>query len=71
MRLASDWRKIIKHSYSVKVLAFAAVLSGMEFVMPYFADAFADHPRIFAGIMFLVVAAAFFARIVAQHEFED
>lgn len=64
MRMASDWRVILRRAWSVRLMALAAVLSGIEIIMPLYADAFPRHT--FALLSFIVVIAAMIARFVSQ-----
>lgn len=64
MNLLPEWRWLVRKAWSVRLMALAAVLSGVEVALPFFVDAF---PRgVFAAISAIVVASAFVARIVAQ-----
>jgi len=64
MKLISNWKDVIRKAWSVRLMILAAVLSGVEVVLPFFSEAI---PRgIFAGVSGLVVAAAFAARFFAQ-----
>jgi len=66
MHLANNWRAILKHAWSVRLLALAGVLTGMEAVLP-FADGLIPIPKGWlAGLSFLVIGGAFVARLVAQ-----
>ena len=66
MQLLPDWRNILKTAWSVRLIILAAVLSGVEAVMPLFVDAF---PRgTFAAASGFVTAAALLARVLAQPE---
>lgn len=68
MKLHSNWKNILRKAWSVKFLALAGVLQGVEVALPLFADAI---PRgAFALLSFLSVAGAFVARIVAQKDVE-
>lgn len=68
MKLHSNWKTILRKAWSVKFLALAGVLQGVEVALPLFADAI---PRgAFALLSFLSVAGAFVARIVAQKDVE-
>lgn len=59
-----DWRAVLRHAWSVRLMIAAAVLSGFEAVLPFFTDAM---PRgIGAVVTFAVVGAALVARFVAQ-----
>ncbi len=64
MRLYENWREILRRSWCQKFLILAGVLSGVEIVLPLYADVI---PRdVYAVLIFLAVAAAFVARLVAQ-----
>lgn len=64
MKLAPNWKTILKKAWSIRLMLLAALLSGAEVVLPFFSHAM---PRgVFAFVSFLVVAAAFIARLVAQ-----
>ncbi len=64
MKLLTDWKRILKRAWSIRLLILAGVLSGIEVVLPFFSDALPRGP--FAVLSFLAVAAAFVARLVAQ-----
>lgn len=57
---------IVSHAWSFRFLVFAMALSGAEAVLPLFMD----HPplprRIFAVLVFMVVALAMVARVIVQ-----
>ena len=66
MTLIPNWRAVLRWAWSVRLMALAAVLSGVEIALPIFAESF---PRlVFAGFSFLATVAAFVARFVAQKE---
>jgi hypothetical protein len=63
-KLKSNWRDVLRYAWSVRFIALAAILSGVEIILPLFVDSF---PRgIFAALCLVTTAAAFVARIVAQ-----
>lgn len=64
MRLDHDWRDILRRAWSVRLMVLAAVLSGVEIVLPLFSDWF--ERGTFAILSFVAVAGALVARIVAQ-----
>ncbi len=69
MKLITDWKRIIKKAWSIRLLVIAGLLSGTEMILPLFVESF---PRgLFAVLSFIFTAAAFVARIVAQKEFGD
>ena len=64
MRLIEDWRHVLKHAWSIRFTVLAALLSGVEIVLPMFNDAL---PRgVFAVLTLLVTVAAAVARLVPQ-----
>lgn len=63
-RLIADWQWVLKRSWSVRFIALAALLSGLEVLLPLISDFI---PRgIFAILICFTTAAAFIARLVAQ-----
>jgi len=68
-RLIADWHWVLKRSWSVRFLAVAALLSGAETVLPLFQARIPHGP--FAIASFILTAAAFGARFVAQTRDED
>jgi hypothetical protein len=69
MKLANDWKYIIKKAWSIRLMIVAGILSGVEIIVPLFAD---NIPRnLFAGLSFLAVSGAFVARLVAQKDVPD
>lgn len=64
MTLLSDWKKILRKAWSVRLALLAAVLSSIEVTLPLFADVV---PRgVFASLSMLVGVCAVAARLVAQ-----
>lgn len=63
-RLSSEWRWIVGHSWSFRLLIAAAVLSGAQAAIPLFMD----HPplprRIFAVVVFLIVSLAMILNLI-------
>ena len=66
MNLIPNWREVIKKAWSVKLIALATVLSGVEAVLPLFESRFPQ--GMFAAVSGLVTAMALLARILAQNE---
>lgn len=68
MRLLPEWRRLLRKAWSVRLALIAGVLSGVEVVLPFFADAV---PRgMFALLSFVAVCGALVARLVAQKDLE-
>ncbi|RYE43597.1 MAG: hypothetical protein EOP24_27620 [Hyphomicrobiales bacterium] len=60
----ADWRRVLKHAWSVRLMIVAALLSGAEAALP-----FLDLPipaGLFAILTLLVTVAAFVARFIVQ-----
>ena len=69
--LLPNWRSVLLHAWSIKLMLLAGLLSGVEVVVPL-AKGFGwiewMPAGAFAALSGLVVAAAFIARLVAQRE---
>lgn len=66
MKLYDNWKKILRKAWSIRFLAMAGILSGVEVILPLFHD---DIPKnIFAALSLVFVTAAFVARLVAQRD---
>ena len=69
MRLIDDWKRKVTKLWSIRLGLLAAFLSGLEAIVPLFADAF---PRgAFAAMSFATTVAAMIARLVAQPSLHD
>lgn len=69
MKLICDWKDILKKAWSARLMIVAALLSGVEIILPLYSDAF---PRgLFAGLSFAATIGAFVARFVAQKGLSD
>lgn len=64
MKILKDWKLLVRKAWSLRLLALAALLSGLEVVVPFTAQWLSQ--RAFAALLFLIVAAAFVARLFAQ-----
>lgn len=66
MKLYDNWKEILRKAWSIRFLAMAGILSGIEVILPLFHD---DIPKnIFAALSLVCVTAAFIARLVAQRD---
>ena len=66
MKLATNWKLILRKAWSVRLMLTAGALSAIEVALPFFADSM---PRgIFASLSGVSVGAAFVARLVAQKD---
>ncbi|UDF29401.1 UNVERIFIED_ORG: hypothetical protein LHK14_18085 [Roseateles sp. XES5] len=66
MRLVANWRAVFRYAWSIRLIAIAGLLSGLEVALPLAGEALPVPPGVFAGVSFIVTAAAFVARFVAQ-----
>lgn len=66
MKLDADWRRVLRHAWSIRFMALSAVLSAIEAALP-FLDGYLPIPQgVFALLSALTVGGAFIARLVAQ-----
>ena len=64
MMLIEEWRTVLKRAWSVRLMIIAALLSGVEIILPMFSDIV---PRgLFAALSFAATVGASVARFVAQ-----
>lgn len=69
MQMRSDWKRILRKAWSIRLLLLAGALSAVEVALPYFSDAM---PRgAFAALSGLSVGGAFIARLIAQKDLSD
>lgn len=64
--LIPNWRDVLAHAWSIKLIIIAGILSGIEVVMPLLPTFIQIKPGYFAGGSFVVTMGAFVARITAQ-----
>lgn len=69
--LIANWREVLKRAWSVRLMIIAAVLSGLEVVLPLIDGVFPIPPGVFAALSGLTVAGAFVARLLAQKGVND
>lgn len=66
MTLVSNWREVLTRAWSIRLTLLAAILTGVEFAVP-FLDGYLPIPqKFFAALAGLAAAGAFVARLVAQ-----
>ncbi|WP_242220097.1 hypothetical protein [Shinella zoogloeoides] len=71
MRPVANWRAVLRYAWSIRLIALAGILSGIEVALPLAGDVLPIPTGLFAGLSLLVTAAAFVARIVAQKGISD
>ncbi len=59
-----DWKRILRQAWSVRLIALAAVLSGLEVALPFMLESSPIAPGVLAAISGVVTAAALIARIM-------
>lgn len=69
-QLVAEWHRIVRKAWSVRLLAIAGVLSGIEAALPF--TTFISIPQgVFAILSALATGGAFIARLVAQKDMQD
>lgn len=66
MSLIPNWRLVLKHAWSTRLLILAGVLSAIEAAIPFFYDNPPIPRGTFAILTLIVTMAAFIARFYAQ-----
>lgn len=66
MKLIPEWRDVLRKAWSLRLMALAGLLSGLEVAMPYLDGILPIPTGLFAAASGLIVAAAFVSRLVAQ-----
>jgi hypothetical protein len=66
MKLVADWRRVLRHAWSIRLILVAALLSGAEVALPLIGGFLPIPVGLFALLSFLVTVAAFVARFLAQ-----
>lgn len=74
MRLSTNWKEVVRHAWSIRLLIVAGILSGLEALVALLNGA--DYlPAWLRAIMLaatpLVIGAAFVARLVAQSTIQN
>ena len=71
MKLADDWRKIVRKAWSFRLIALSAVFTGLEVAMPFLDGVLPVERGVFAALAGVTSALALIARIMAQQDFPD
>ena len=64
--LNTNWRKIIRKAWSVRLMVLAFLLTMAEVMLPFFSNEVP--PKLFAALSGLAVAGAFVSRLIAQKD---
>lgn len=70
MQLIPNWRGVLRRAWSIRLILLGGALSGLEAALPL-VDWLPVPPGVFAALSFLVTAAAFVARLLAQSSLGD
>ncbi|MEO3997169.1 hypothetical protein [Mesorhizobium sp. CAU 1732] len=71
MKPVPDWRRVLRRAWSVRLMILAALLSGVEVVLPFLGDRLPVSAGVFAALSGIATAGAFAARFVAQKGITD
>lgn len=64
--LVWNWKRVLKHAWSIRLILLAGLLSGAEVALPLLEGILPVHKGVFAGLSFLATGGAFVARLIAQ-----
>ncbi|WP_062111171.1 hypothetical protein [Aureimonas sp. AU40] len=71
MSLVPNWRAVIKHAWSLQLIALAFFFSMAEIALPAFDGVLPIPPRAFAILSGFTTAAAYVARLLAQSKLSE
>lgn len=69
MKMRHDWKKIVRHAWSIRWLAAAGVFSAAEAALPLIQGVLAIPAGLFAALSAVAVGGAFVSRLIAQSQF--
>lgn len=69
MKLAPDWKRVLRRAWSIRLVLLAGVFSAAEVTLPFLEPSIP--PGIFAALSGLAAGGAFIARLVAQKGLSD
>lgn len=64
MKLAYDWKRILRRAWSFRLNALAGLFIGAEVILPIYSDMFPRH--LFAILSLLAVFGSMWARVMHQ-----
>lgn len=68
MTLIPNWRAVMRHAWSVRLIVVAGILTGAEAILPLVPELLPVRSGYFAVLTFLVVMGALIARFVVQRK---
>lgn len=69
-RLIENWRWVLRHAWSVRVLVFAVILTGVEAALPFIDALLPFGARGLAATYFVITVLALAFRFMAQSRLE-
>lgn len=70
-KIVANWRAVLVHAWSIRLIILAGVFSALEVVFAVFADNPPIPRGAFAGLSGSVSLAAFYFRFVSQKELRE
>lgn len=73
MVLIPNWRRVLRYGWSVRLIVLAAILTGLEAILPFIPELLPEWLPIewLAAFQFLVVVSALVARFTAQKKVHE
>jgi hypothetical protein len=71
MRPVSNWRRVLRHAWSVRLIALVAILNGFEAALNLAGGTLPVPAPWLFGASFVVTIAAMVARLVAQKKLQE
>ena len=69
MKLAPDWKLVLRKAWSIRLMLLAGILTGCEAILPLYQEAI---PRgLFAILSMIAIVGGFVARLLAQKDMGD
>lgn len=69
IRLAPDWKLVLRKAWSIRLMLLAGILTGCEAILPLYQEAI---PRgLFAILSMIAIVGGFIARLLAQKDMGD
>lgn len=67
--LLPNWKEVLRHAWSIRLILLAGVLSGIEALQPFLADRIPPLPYALSACA--VTIAALVARVMAQKDLSE
>lgn len=71
LKLVANWRHVLRHAWSVRLIAVAAALSFLEVLLQLVGAGLPFPPLVIALVTAAVSAGAFVARLVVQKDLSE